>query len=194
VDDSIVRARAFDRNKVSNAGSSKHTRGGILLNGGYPIGQKTELFWTAAANHRKTQFISGYTFPKNTNRVNPELFPDGFGARPITTPLTCPALPVQRAKRKKAGIGNIAPLMETTGTAYFIKNTNNPSQYFTLGKAAPTSFYTGTLVYGQLTNNLHLSKKFLAKQGRTLHLGAGAEWRLEKFRDEGRRRGFLEKL
>jgi iron complex outermembrane receptor protein len=81
MDDSIVRARAFDRNKVSNAGSSKHTRGGILLNGGYPIGQKTELFWTAAANHRKTQFISGYTFPKNTNRVNPELFPDGFGAR-----------------------------------------------------------------------------------------------------------------
>ncbi len=80
IDDSIVRARNFDRNSVSNARTSPQTRGGILVNGGYSIGKRAELFWTAAANRRKTVFFSGYKFPKNANRINLALFPDGFGA------------------------------------------------------------------------------------------------------------------
>ncbi len=51
-DDSLIRVNNFDRTKTSNAGSPKVTRIGALLNGGYTIGKKSELFWTAAVNSR----------------------------------------------------------------------------------------------------------------------------------------------
>ena len=41
---------------------------------------------------------------------------------------------------------------------YDAENTNNASQQCTLGKNAPTTFYTGSVVYHQLTNTIHFTK------------------------------------
>lgn len=87
-DDSIVRVRNFDRNRVSNAGSAETTLGGFMINGGYPFAKKTEVFWTAIANTRKTTILNGYVFPKTITRINPELFPNGYGDRPNHIPTT----------------------------------------------------------------------------------------------------------
>jgi len=77
-DDSLIRLNNFDRNKVSNAGSPKITRIGVLLNGGYSIGQKTEFFWTATCNSRQSRAPQAYIFPKSPARINELLFPNGF--------------------------------------------------------------------------------------------------------------------
>jgi iron complex outermembrane receptor protein len=179
-DDSLVRVNNFDRNQVSNAGSSKTNRAGILLNGGYTTGKKVEIFWTAMANTR-TSDAPGFTFPKNTNQINPELFPNGF--RSI-------------AKHRTTDLSGIAGVKGETNnrwrweysSAYGynhdhhgVDNTNNASQYYTLGKAAPTSFHTATLVYGQLTNNLQFSKSLSSNPAGSSNISMGAEWRLENY-------------
>jgi iron complex outermembrane receptor protein len=181
VDDSIVRARNFDRNSVSNARTSPQTRAGVLVNGGYPVGKRAELFWTGAANYRKTSFVSGYTFPKNTNRINPELFPNGFGARPYHYVTDLSGIAGARGETRKGWHWEYTSAYGNNTDKYNIENTNNPSQFYTLGKNAPTSFYTGTLIYSQLTNNLQFSKNLSSRPDRLLNLSLGAEWRLENF-------------
>jgi iron complex outermembrane receptor protein len=182
IDDSIVFARGFNRKKVSNAGSSKHTSGGVLLNGGYPLCGKTELFWTAMANSRKTVFVSGFIFPKNVNRINHELFPDGFSALPYHNSRDVSVIAGARGQTGNHWNWEYKSAYGKNNDRYAINNTNNPSQYFTLGRNAPTSFYTGTFVYGQLTNTFHVSRQLSAKTEQSLNVSAGAEWRREHFR------------
>ncbi|HZH65682.1 MAG TPA: TonB-dependent receptor [Flavisolibacter sp.] len=181
VDDSIVRARGFNRKAVSNAGSSKQTSGGLSLNGGYPVSANTELFWTAMVSSRKTIFTSGFIFPKNTTRINPELFPDGFSALPHHNSRDASGIAGARGRLKNNWHWEYSTAYGINHDRYAINNTNNPSQYFTMGKLAPTSFYTGTLVYGQLTNSINLSKQLSLKPEQVVNVSAGAEWRREYF-------------
>ena len=81
-DDSIINARGFNRKSVlGNAGTLKIVRAGALMNGGYMLGNQTEVFWTAAVNNRKNFRNVNYRFPKNPSEVNLDLYPDGFQAK-----------------------------------------------------------------------------------------------------------------
>jgi iron complex outermembrane receptor protein len=62
-------------------------------------------------------------------------------------------------------------------------NTNNASQQFTLGESAPRRFYTGTLIYQQLTNTIHFTKNFSGTEvnPKNFTLDWGAELRFENF-------------
>ena len=63
-DDLLVRTRGFNRRSVlDNAGNTKLTSAGIVANGGYPINDRTELFWTVIANSRKLERDGIYRFP-----------------------------------------------------------------------------------------------------------------------------------
>jgi iron complex outermembrane recepter protein len=181
IDDSIVRARNFDRTKVSNAGSPKVTRIGALLNGGYAIGKKSELFWTAAVNRRQTIAPQGFTFPKTANRINPELFPNGFQSRVDHRPTDISGIAGAKGETTNRWRWELTSAYGNNADRFYGQNTNNASQYYTLGKAAPTSFYAGTLIYGQLTNNLQFSKSLSANRERSSNISMGAEWRLEHY-------------
>ncbi len=181
-DDSIIRARNFNRDSVSNAGSSKVASYGILVNGSYRIGGKTELSWTAGLNNRTNVFQAGYGLPKNTNTVNTVLYPDGFRARmrPVQWNINGIFGAKGETKSKVRWQHNTAYGENTAH--YYSENTNNASQ-FALGKNAPTAFYTGTFVYQQLTNNINFSKDFAKENGvaKLFNLGFGAEMRLENY-------------
>ena len=181
-DDSIVSAKIFDRNKVSSAGSSKHNGFGLSMNGGYSLNRQTELFWTAVVNHRTTVFTSGYALPKNVRLVNPELFPDGFKPRPSNHSNDIFAIVGATGETKNRWQWEYSSAYGSNGAKYYNKETNNASQYYTLGKNAPTSFYTGSLIYGQLTNNVQCLKRFTTMQRARLNFAFGAEWRLEHYR------------
>ncbi len=180
-DDSLIRANNFDLNKVSNAGSSKINRAGALLNGGYAIGKKTELFWTAAANSRQTISPQGYTFPKNANRINPALFPNGYQSRINHRATDISGIAGAKGETTNGWRWELTSAFGKNTDRYHFDNLNNASQFYTLGKAAPTSFYIGTLVYGQLTNNFQFSKNFSSNPQRLSSLSMGAEWRLENY-------------
>ena len=158
-DDSTVQARGFDRTKVNNSGTSKLTSVGFLMNGAYQISNKTELFWTGALNDLTLYFANVHVLPRNVAAINTELYSDGFKSM------------------VKSDIWNIAGIAGVRGvtrneihwlynTAYGVntdrfnsENTNNASQQYTLGKNAPTTFYTWDSVsYQQLTNTIQFTK------------------------------------
>lgn len=180
-DDSIVKVRKFNRNNVSNAGSSKHNGYGISVNGGFPLDDKTELFWSAIADIRTSIFTSGYILPKNFRLINYEIYPDGFKANPENHVLDISAIAGVKGETTKHWQWQYSIAYGNNAGKYFNNQTNNASQFYTLGKSAPTSFYTGSLVYGQLVNDIHVSKNISIQSDRTLKLGAGTEWRLEQY-------------
>jgi iron complex outermembrane recepter protein len=183
-DDSIVQARNFNRKNVSNAGSSRLSSFGILVNGGYAIGNKTELFWTVAVNDRKTFFIGSYVLPKNTSRVNTDLFPDGFKGEPYHDSQDVYGIAGAQGETKKRWHWEYSSAFGNNTDRNYAENTNNPSQYYTLGKNAQTSFYTGTPVYQQLTNNLNFAKEISTNSEwvKLFNFAYGAEVRLENYR------------
>lgn len=178
-DDSIINARNFDRHSVSNAGSSKHTAYDLSVNGGYPFSTRTEAYWTIVLSHRNTVFVSGYTFPKNTNRINPDLFPDGFKSRPNHHTYDIFTIAGVKGETKTNWRWDASNAYGNNRDRDYNNETNNASQYFTLGKNAPTSFYTGALNYAQLTNNLQFSKSLSRVARKASNLALGAEWRIE---------------
>ena len=184
IDDSIIRARNFNRWNVSNAGIRKNTSYGFLMNGAYRINTKTELFWTGAVNNLTIFFVSGYTLPKNVQLVNTILFPDGFKTLVKPDTWNVSGIAGARGVTEKNIHWEYSSAYGMNSSRYTSKNTNNASQQYTLGKNAPTTFYTGTLNYHQLTNNLHFTKNFFnpGKKLRTINLSWGAELRFENFR------------
>jgi hypothetical protein len=60
---------------LGNAGTLKIVRAGALMNGGYMLGNQTEVFWTAAVNNRKNFRNDAYHYPKNPSEVNLDLYP-----------------------------------------------------------------------------------------------------------------------
>ena len=182
-DDSIIRARNFDRMKVSHAGNAKLKSLALSMNGGYYINDNTEIFLTTVISKRKNYYINPYVFPKMVTLVNPDLYPDGF--KSITRQHTgdISAIAGLRSETRKNWHWEFALSYGENDIDYFTDNTNNASQYFTLGKNAPTSFYTGTTIYRQLTNNLNFTKAISKKPGAfsLSNFAFGTEWRLENY-------------
>jgi len=87
-----------------------------------------------------------------------------------------------RGKTIKGGTWDYTAAYGNNSEDYYGENTNNASQY-SLGKYAPTSFYTGTLIYQQFTQSISVDKEFSNKPKniKSVNLGFGAEWRLENF-------------
>jgi iron complex outermembrane receptor protein len=181
-DDSLISINNFDRNKVSNAGSPKVTRVGALLNGGYAIGKKWEVFWTAAFNSRPSSALQAYTFPKNANRINPLLFPNGFKSKNDHTAADISGIAGAKGVTINGWRWELTTAYGNSTDKYRGENTNNATQFYTLGKDAPTSFYGGTLIYSQLTNNLQFSKSLSSSREKLSNISIGAEWRLEYYR------------
>jgi iron complex outermembrane receptor protein len=126
-DDSIISARNFKRNKVSNAGSSKHNGFNISLNGGYPINKRTEVFWTGGANYRTTIFTSAYTFPKDTSRINQLLFPDGYLSRPSNHTRDIWGIAGVKGESNNNWYWEYSIVYGNNRGKYYNKNTNLPS-------------------------------------------------------------------
>ena len=180
-DDSLVRVNNFDRNKVSNAGSPKITRVGALLNGGYSIGKKSELFWTAAFNSRQSRAKNSYVLPKNAYRINPLIFPNGFQSINRHRAIDISGIAGAKGETTNGWRWELTSAYGNSNDRYHGVNTNNATQFYTLGKDAPISFYNGTLIYSQLTNNLQFSKSLSSNPERLSNISMGAEWRLEHY-------------
>jgi iron complex outermembrane receptor protein len=184
LDNQKIAERGFDRKEASNAGTSELTSFGFLMNGAYRINNKMKLFWTGALNYQTLTFLIGYVLPRRKGDINELLFPDGFKAR--LKPITWNVSGIAGAKGVMGrGIHwEYSSAYGMNSIRYNVENTNNASQQYTLGKNAPTTFYTGTLIYHQLNNTIHFTKN-ISNPGDKLNiinLGWGAELRFEKFR------------
>lgn len=182
-DNKRIEERKFNRYiPASHVGNPWLASYGVLINGGYPINNHTEIFLTGAINNRNVNSRGAYRFPKSINQVDTALFPDGFQVRIITNTLDISGIVGVRNKTKNNWQMEFSSSFGYNAVTNFAENTNNASLSF-LGKNAPTIFYTGKLAYNQLINNIAFSKTFkqLPASIKKLNLGFGAEWRLENY-------------
>ena len=183
-DDSIIIARGFSRKTpVSNDGSVKLSSAGLLVNGGYPINNRIELFWTGLLNYRHPVVIGQYRFPKNPNQVDTFIFPDGFKPKIVLNTWDISGNMGARGRTENGWNWKFGSVYGRNSTISYLKNTNNASRY--LFRDDPkTEFYCGTGYYIQQINGLSFSKNFGGKiRGiKTFNIGFGAEHRFEKYR------------
>jgi iron complex outermembrane receptor protein len=183
VDDSSIQARGFNRkDAVSNDGIIPLNSFGFLVNGGYSINSKVELFWTGTATYRHAAWPGVYRFPKNPRAVNTLLYPDGFKSVAFINTWDLSGIAGARGKTNKGWNWEWNSVYGKNTNKQFAENSNNASQQFTLGSNAPTEFYGGTPSFIQQTNTLSFAKD-LAKNIRgvkTFNVGIGAEYRFEK--------------
>ena len=181
-DDSIINARGFNRKSVlGNAGTLKIVRAGALMNGGYMLGNQTEVFWTAAVNNRKNFRNDDYHFPKNPSEVNLDLYPDGFQPKDKESTTDVSAIIGIKSETKNDIRWELTSSYGQNRVSSSETNYCNPSQSY-LGKEAPTSFYRGKLIYQLLTNNINFSKAWRPAQIKSVNLAGGGEWRVENYR------------
>jgi iron complex outermembrane receptor protein len=186
-DDSLILARGINKKVFVSNNISQLNSSGILINGGYPIGNHSELFLTSAVNYHENRFTGSYRFPNYTAQVNPVLYPDGFKPEVKATNWDVSLMAVLKGDTKDRWHWELNNSYGNNSNKNYISNTNNASQY-ALGKDAPTSFYLGKLIYQQYITNVSFVKDLAKKNGdlKSCNMAIGAEWRFENYqRKEG---------
>jgi iron complex outermembrane receptor protein len=187
LDNKKIEERGFNRKMpVSNDGSIQLSGLGFLINGGYPISNQVELFWTSSVNHRSAVYEGAYRFPKTIAQVNTELYPDGFKVKPVINSTDISMIAGVRGKTARGWNWEYSSVYGGNSNKQIGKNTNNASQY-SLGANAPTEFYGGRPIFTQQINNLSFNKDLSNRiKGLTsFNIGLGAEYRLENYRTLG---------
>ena len=183
-DDSIIKARSFNRSSVlGNTGSLKSVRAGVLMNGGYTLSNQTKVFWTASVNSRKVFRNTDYQFPEDSSEVNLDLYPDGFQPKDKESTTDVSAIIGIKSETKNDIGWELTSSYGQNRVSSSTTNDCNPSQSY-LGKEAPTSFYDGKIIYQLLTNNINFSKAWRPAQIKSVNLAGGGEWRVENYRTE----------
>ena len=183
LDNQKIIERNFSRKTpVSNVGNLQLVNSGFLINGGYNIGNNTELFWTGAVNYRNVYYPGAYRFPKDTNAVITALYPDGFKVKIYNPSWDVSGIAGARGETNKEWHWDLRSAYGSNTVSFEAKNTNNASQ-FAWGENAQTEFYCGGLSFRQLTNNISFTRNFAKKINRfkSFNLGFGAEWRFENY-------------
>jgi iron complex outermembrane receptor protein len=183
LDDSMIRARSFNRKTpASNDGNLRLISSGILINGCYQAANNVNLFWTGAVHYHETFYPGAYRFPKFTNQVISDLYPDGFKVKIYNPNWDVTGIAGARGKTNKEWDWEMSSAYGSNKISFEAKNTNNASQ-FQLSKSAQTEFNCGSLLFKQLTNNISFTKKFSKAfdQLKFLNISFGAEWRCENY-------------
>ncbi len=184
LDNNKIQERGFNRkNAVSNDGIIPLSSSGFLVNGGYPINSKIELYWTGTLNYRHAVYPGAYRYPKNQSQVNTLLYPDGFKVRGIINSWDISGIAGAKGKTNKGWNWEWNSVYGKNTNTQKAENTNNASQV-ALGANAPTEFYGGTPAFIQQTNTISFAKDLAKKIGgiKSFNIGFGAEYRFEKFR------------
>ena len=183
-DDLLVKSRGFNRSAVAdNAGNTKFISKGFVINGGFPINDRIELFMTTIVNARKLNRGVFFRLPRDSARINYILYPNGVQPRGRSNTVDVAAIAGIKGKTRKEMYWDAVSSYGTNSVKGLSTNNYNVTQTFTLGQNAQTSFYSGTDIFKQLTNDINFSKPLLANkdQLRSFNLGWGAEWRWENY-------------
>jgi iron complex outermembrane receptor protein len=186
VDDSMVLARGFNRDKLAdNAGNIKTFSAGLLVHSGYKFKSQTELFMIATSTTRQAERNALYRFPKDKRAVNTSLYPEGF--QPIThqTSTDFTVISGLKSKQDKPIRWDISTSYGSNAISSRVTNSNNASQS-RMGTEAPTAFLTGRDLYSLWVNSANFSRQFKGSKGlfRSLNLAGGIEWRIESLKSQ----------
>ena len=184
-DDSIVTAHGFDRLNHRRIGSPRISNSSFIVNGGYPLRKKINLFWTGTFNYRYTADGGStlYRYPKNSATVISALYPDGFEPKYFATTLNTSMLAGIEGQTTNGWNWDISSVYGSNSNRLLFTNTNNASQ-FALGKNAQTCFNVGSVSFTQNTNNINFTRNFsnLFHNTNSFTISFGGEFRFENYR------------
>src|SRR5215203_2760480 len=183
-DDLLVKSRGFNRKAViENAGNTKLISKGISINAGIPLNDRSEFFLTTLLNNRKLDRSTFFRLPRDSIRINYYLYPDGVQPRSKPTTVDVSIIAGIKGKTKTDLYWDLSNSYGSNSIENKSANDYNVTQTFILRENAPTSFYTGTDIFKQLTSDINFLKQFppAINQIIRLNLGWGTGWRLENY-------------
>ena len=183
-DHSTVMANGLNRKDFTRNSEKAKVNSGLLVNGNYPFTNRLKLFWTGTFNYKNAPSSGNYRYPNRPAQVNKFLYPNGF--KPYYKTINWDATVIAGIKGiiKNDWNWELSSSFGNNTNSNDVYNSNNASQEHTLGPAAPTSFYLGTMVYNLFTNNISFTKDLFQKNNNewSSKIILGAEWRLENYK------------
>lgn len=143
----------YDNNRVMEIGSAAARDAGVMMNASLPLNLNAELYAQGGFNYRIGLAAGFYRFPKNENRVVPELYAYGFSPR-IRTDIADNHLTLGMRGERNGWQMDFSNTRGSNSFDFTIQNSNNAS----LGTSSPTAAYAGGFRYGQNVSNLDVSK------------------------------------
>ncbi|MFD2561284.1 TonB-dependent receptor [Aquimarina rubra] len=164
----------YSDKRVMEIGSAETQNLALGFNGEIKMSDNATFYLQGGRNYREGMAAGFYRFPKNQDRVVPELFPNGFSPQ-ILTDIQDDVIAGGIRGVKNGWDIDFSHSIGTNSLDYTVNNSNNAS----LGVASPRTFYAGGFKYQQNTTNLDISKTFDWLKG--VNLAFGAELRVENY-------------
>lgn len=164
----------YDDNRVMEVGHSGTQNLGFFFNGDIPITNSASIYFQGGRNFREGFSHGFYRFPKNHERVVPEIYPLGFSPR-FQIEIQDDAITAGVRGVNKNWNLDFSHTIAKNQFDINLENTNNAS----LGVASPTRFYSGGFRYTQNITNLDVSRAINRLEG--INIGFGAELRVESY-------------
>jgi len=162
----------LDDERVLIAGSAATENLSVVLNSELPISENSSFYLLGTRNTRISSSRGFYAFPKQIDRVVPELFPNGFSPE-INVNTIDNSLFGGFKKEIDRWYFDFSHGIGTNRINIGVNNTNNAS----LGEESPRNFFAGSYRYVQHITNVEVKRDFnLFKK---TFLAAGAELRRE---------------
>ncbi|MHA7057512.1 TonB-dependent receptor [Aquimarina sp. M1] len=164
----------YSGRRVMEIGSAETQNLALAINGEIKMSDNATFYLQGGRNYREGMAAGFYRFPKDQDRVVPELFPNGFSPQ-ILTDIQDDVIAGGIKGIKNGWNVDFSHTIGANSLDYTVNNSNNAS----LGAASPRTFYAGGFKYQQNTTNLDLSKTFDWLKG--VNIAFGAELRVENY-------------
>lgn len=182
-DQAQIRANGFSLSDNMLIGNSRVDNAGVFLNMRIPFSSKVGFYASGGLNARSGKAAGFYRYPFQTAQVIRELYPNGFLPN-IESAIGDFSLLVGVNGESNGYRWDISNVIGVNAFRFDVTNSNNASQ-FALGAAAQTSFYAGTLGFGQSTLNASIAKDFGSAIGlQSFNVAAGVELRGDAYQIE----------
>lgn len=164
----------YSGRRVMEIGSAETRNLALAFNGEIKMSENASFYMQGGRNYREGKAAGFYRFPKNHDRLVPELFPNGFSPQ-ILTDIQDDVVAGGIKGVKNGWNVDFSHAIGVNSLGFTVNNSNNAS----LGIASPRTFFAGGFKYQENTTNLDVSKNFDWLNG--VNLAFGAELRVENY-------------
>jgi iron complex outermembrane receptor protein len=163
--------------QVMEIGASAYTQGAVALNADFAVSENSDVYFFGTLNSRQGLSHGFYRFPKDSNKVIHELYPDGFTPE-IQSDVNDNSFGIGLKGEKNHWNYDFSFVNGRNRFDFTIKNSNNAS----LGPKSPLVFSAGGFKYSNIVNNFDISRYFDFMSGtKGLGLSFGYEFRIENY-------------
>ena len=177
-DETELSERGLTRDDFTmKTGQSDATVGSVFLNSAVPLKDGSEFYASGGLSHRNGVATGFFRLPRQEERVNYNIYPNGFLPE-IHTQIQDDAFTLGLRGTRNGWDVDLSVTHGGNAFQYNIENSMNAS----LGASSPTSFDAGRLKFRQTTGNLDLVR-LIDTQGevKSLSFVAGTEFRIDNY-------------